>query len=300
MMQPWRSWRKNVKIKKMNKKLDKKVEQAVKLLQVCCKAAGEPLEIAYSGGKDSDVILELAKMSGIEYRAIYKNTTIDPPGTIKHVKENGVEIRRPKDSFFSMMSKRGYPNRYKRFCCSVLKEYKILDNSVMGIRKCESTKRAKRYTEPTACRIYGSKKNHVNAIYPILDWSDEDELEFIEERGIKLHPLYYREDGSIDITKRLGCMCCPLKYYKKRLQDFKQYPGMVKAYLRCGNEYLKSHPQSKTAKQYSDVYEYFVANAFFDNYRGFVKAKLCGILSDKPDYKKLIEDYFNIELPNFD
>ena len=270
-------------------------------MQVCYKAAGEPLEVAYSGGKDSDVILELAKMSGIEYRAIYKNTTIDPPGTIKHVKENGVEILRPKDTFFSLMSKRGYPNRYKRFCCSVLKEYKILDNSVMGIRKCESTKRAKRYTEPTACRIYGSKKNHVNAIYPILDWSDEDELEFIEERGIKLHPLYYREDGSIDVTKRLGCMCCPLKYYKKRLQDFKQYPGMVNAYLRCGNEYLKSHPQSETAKQYSDVYEFFVANAFFDNYRAFVKAKLCGsILSDKPDYKKLIEDYFNIELPNFD
>ena len=203
----------------MNKELEKKVVQAVKLLQVCYKSAGEPLEVAYSGGKDSDVILELAKMSGIEYRAIYKNTTIDPPGTIKHVKENGVEIRRPKDTFFSLMSKRGYPNRYKRFCCSVLKEYKILDNSVMGIRKCESTKRAKMYTEPTECRIYGSKKNHVNTIYPILDWSDDDELEFIKERGIKLHPLYYREDGSIDVAKRLGCMCCPLKYYKKRLQD---------------------------------------------------------------------------------
>ena len=224
--------------KKMNKELEKKVGQAVKLLQVCYKAAGEPLEVAYSGGKDSDVILELAKMSGIEYRAIYKNTTIDPPGTIKHVKENGVEIRRPKESFFSLMKRKGYPSRLRRFCCDVLKEYKILDNCVIGIRRCESTKRAKMYSEPTECR--GSRKNHVNAIYPILDWSDEDELEFIEERGIKLHPLYYREDGSIDITKRLGCMCCPLVYYKKRLQEFKQYPGMVKAYLRCGNEFLKS------------------------------------------------------------
>ena len=285
----------------MNKELDKKVVQAVKLLQVCYKAAGEPLEVAYSGGKDSDVILELAKMSGIEYRAIYKNTTIAPPGTIKHVKENGVEIRRPKDTFFSLMSKKGYPNRYTRFCCDILKEYKILDNCVMGIRRCESTKRSKRYTEPTACRMFGSKKIHVNAIYPILDWSDEDELEFIEERGIKLHPLYYREDGSIDVTKRLGCMCCPLKYYKKRLQDFKQYPGMVKAYLRCGNEFLRSHPNCKTAMRYSDVYEYFAANTFFDNYKDYTKAKLCGsILSDKPDYKKLIEDYFNIELPNID
>lgn len=284
----------------MNIHLQKKVSQAVKLLQVCYKAAGEPLEIAYSGGKDSDVILELAKMSGIEYRAIYKNTTIDPPGTIKHAKENGVEIRRPKESFISLMMKDGYPNRFMRFCCSVLKEYKILDNCVIGIRKCESVKRAKRYTEPTECRIFGSKKNHVNAIYPILDWSDEDELEFIEVRGIKLHPLYYREDGSIDITKRLGCMCCPLAYYKKRLLQFKKYPGMVKAYLRCGEEFLKSHPESKTAKRYSDVYEYFVANIFFKNYKDFVKAKLEGsMFSDKPDYKKLIEDYFHITLTDY-
>jgi len=282
----------------MNKELEKKVEQAVKLLQVCYKAAGEPLEIAYSGGKDSDVILELAKMSGIEYRSIYKNTTIDPPGTIKHAKENGAEIRRPKETFFSLMKRKGYPSRIIRFCCDVLKEYKILDNCVMGIRKCESVKRSKRYSEPTECR--GSGKNHVNAIYPILDWSDEDELEFIEKRGIKLHPLYYREDGSIDITKRLGCMCCPLAYYKKRLQDFKQYPGMVRAYIHCGNEYLKSHPQSKIAKQYSDVYEYFVENAFFDHFRDYEKAKLGGMFSDKPDYKKLIEDYFKIELPDLD
>ena len=283
----------------MNIHLQKKVSQAVKLLQVCYKAAGEPLEIAYSGGKDSDVILELAKMSGIEYRSIYKNTTIDPPGTIKHAKENGVEIRRPKESFFSLMMKHGFPNRFTRFCCSVLKEYKILDNCVIGIRCCESVNRAKRYTEPTECRIYG-KKNHVNAIYPILDWSDEDELEFIKERGIKLHPLYYSEDGSIDITKRLGCMCCPLAYYKKRLLEFKKYPGMVKAYLRCGEEFLKSHPESKLAKQYSDVYEYFVANAFFDNQKNYTKAKLGeGMISDKPDYKKLIEDYFHITLTDY-
>ena len=285
----------------MNKKLEKKVEQAVRLLQVCYKAAGEPLDLSYSGGKDSDVILELAKMSGIEYRAIYRSATIDPPGTIKHVKENGVEIRRPKETFFSLMKRIGYPNRFKRFYCSVLKEYKILDNCIMGIRRSESTKRSKRYTEPTECRIYGSKRNHVNAIYPILDWSNEDELEFIKERGIRLHPLYYREDGSIDITRRVGCMCCPLAYYKKRLQQFKQWPGMVRAYIRCGNEYLKSHPQSKMAKQYSDVYEFFFANAFFDKYNDYTKAKLGGgMFSDKPDYKKLIEDYFKIELPDLD
>lgn len=57
--------------------LKKKVGQSIRLLQ-SVKTDG-PIEVCYSGGKDSDVILELAKMAGINYRAIYKNMTIDPP-----------------------------------------------------------------------------------------------------------------------------------------------------------------------------------------------------------------------------
>lgn len=71
----------------VNEELQKKINRAVRLLKVTC--GDEVVEIAYSGGKDSDVILQLAKEAGIKYRAIYKNTTIDPPGTIKHAKEMG-------------------------------------------------------------------------------------------------------------------------------------------------------------------------------------------------------------------
>lgn len=61
--------------------LDRKIDAAIKLLQSIPTDDGQ-IEVCYSGGKDSDVILELAKMAGINYRAIYKNTTIDPRGTI--------------------------------------------------------------------------------------------------------------------------------------------------------------------------------------------------------------------------
>ena len=67
----------------MTPQLQKKIDFAIKLMQSIPTDSG-PIELCYSGGKDSDVILELAKMSGIEYRAIYKNSTIDPPGTIEH------------------------------------------------------------------------------------------------------------------------------------------------------------------------------------------------------------------------
>lgn len=63
------------KKKIMTEELKKKVDRAIKLLQSTCQ--DQQVELCYSGGKDSDVILELAKMSKINYRAIYKNTTIN-------------------------------------------------------------------------------------------------------------------------------------------------------------------------------------------------------------------------------
>lgn len=168
--------------------LPTKVAGAVKLLQSVGKR--HLLEVCYSGGKDSDVILELAKMAGINFRAIYRNTTIDPPGTIQHVKEMGVEIARPGMTFFQKVEHNGFPTRRARFCCTELKEYKILDYAVQGIRRSESTARAKRYKEPVICRLYG-KGEHVNVILPILEWTDEDVEQFIRARHIRCAPVYY-------------------------------------------------------------------------------------------------------------
>lgn len=177
----------------ITEKLQKKIDRSIRLLQSVQKRYDGEIEIAYSGGKDSDVILQLAKEAGIRYRAIYKNTTIDPPGTLEHVREMGVEILRAKDSFFHLVAQNGFPSRFSRFCCEKLKEYKVLDKSVIGVRKAESRKRNERYNEPTQCRYYGSKKegNHVEQIYPILDWTDEDVRDFIIDRKLKLAPIYY-------------------------------------------------------------------------------------------------------------
>lgn len=182
----------------LNEQLQKKVKQSIKLLQSVQKRYDGEIEIAYSGGKDSDVILQLAKEAGIRYRAIYRNTTIDPPGTIVHVKRMGAEIRRPKETFFQLVAKKGFPNRFSRFCCEKLKEYKVMGKCIMGVRKSESSKRNERYNEPTECRFYGRKTeaNHVEAIYPILDWTDDDVLAFVEDRHLTLAPVYYTSRGA--------------------------------------------------------------------------------------------------------
>ena len=281
----------------MTPELQKKVDAAIKLLQVA--AGDDVVEVAYSGGKDSDVILELARMSGIKFRAIYKNTTIDPPGTIKHAKDNGVEILNPKKNFITILAENGFPTRTSRFCCRYLKEYKVLDKVVMGVRKAESTKRAKRYSEPTECRFYGNKKDHVEAIYPILDWSDQDVVDFIVARGIKVHSLYYREDGTIDPKRRLGCMCCPLASIGKRREQFKKYPNMIKVYIRAGQKYRETHPNVNRVKDHKDIYMWFAREVFYDSQILWEQSHKDLLFEVETDYKKFIEDYFNIQLPDY-
>lgn len=276
----------------MNEQLSKKIEQAVRLIKLAG-MDGDPVEVAYSGGKDSDVILQLTREAGINYRAIYKCTTIDPPHTLHHVKENGVEIRMPKRSFFDIIRAKGFPSRFTRFCCSELKEYKILDKCIIGVRREESRARSERYKEPTQCRFYG-KKEHVEAFYPILEWTSQDVVDFVTDRGIKLHPLYYRPDGTIDPTRRLGCMCCPLTTRKKRLEEFKLHPNMVKAYIQAAQCFIENKPNTQAARTYPDAYAMFARELFFDKHSDWLLH--CQGMFGAPDYKSFLEDYFNIKL----
>lgn len=281
----------------MTEELQRKVDAAVRLIQSAAFPDGSPVEVAYSGGKDSDVILELTRMAGIPYRAIYHNTTIDPPGTIKHVREHGAEIFQPDKSFFQLIAEYGMPNRFQRKCCRLIKEKKTLDRCIMGVRKAESTERDKNYEEPTECRVYGKgrKKQSVEAFYPILYWTDEDVVEFITGRGIKVHPLYYRENGTIDPKRRLGCMCCPLAYYRKRIDYFRRYPGMVRAYLRAAEKYRNTHPDVDTVKKYADVYEWFTREVFFERQAYWEDHKTVTQFTP-PHYRDFLEKYFGIKL----
>lgn len=99
--------------------LKRKIERGIKLLQAGEKVArensGQPLELCYSGGKNSDVILRLAQMAGVKFRAIYKNTTIDPPGTPAHAEKMGVEIVMPELSFRQLIEKKRFSIVSKTF-----------------------------------------------------------------------------------------------------------------------------------------------------------------------------------------
>ena len=273
--------------------LEKKIENAVKLLQIFGK--DKVVEVSFSGGKDSEVILELAKMAGINYRAIYKCTTIDPPHTIAHCKSKGVEIMRPKEKFFDLVKRKGVPTMRARFCCEVMKEYKILDNAIQGIRRCESVKRTKLYKEPIICRIYGSKKNHVNVCLPILEWTDNDVERFIAMCEIKCHPLYYDEQGKFHVERRLGCMGCPMQSDKGKA-DYKQRPKLLKRLIQCAQIFWDTHPNASVHKKFGDVYELVWHDLFCKSYDEYLQRTAVDLWGKRINCKEYLQQYFNITL----
>ena len=271
----------------------RKIDFAIKLYRSIPQDG--PLEISYSGGKDSDVILRLAQMAGVPHEAIYKQTSIDPPGTTAHAKEMGATIIRPKMTFLDIIRKKGTPTRWARFCCEILKEYKIYDRAVQGIRREESTKRMRNYKEPEQCRLY-SNGEKVRAYFPILDWSLEDVARFLDEQEIKLAPAYYDEAGVVHYERRLGCIGCPLKSDCGKA-DYLRYPKLLKAIVKAETDYLESHPNVRARAIMGDAYGVLFNNLFCDSREQFESRVRPDLFrEDAINPREYMSNYFGIEL----
>lgn len=183
--------------------------------------------LAFSGGKDSICIKELANMAGVKYDAHYNVTTIDPPELVRYIRQYHQDVKweHPEKPFLKMLPERGFPQRMRRWCCA---EYKECGGSgrrvILGIRAAESTKRAGRRAIETcyrdAARIFFS---------PIISWSDDEVWEFIRERNLPYCELY--DQGF----HRIGCMFCPMAG-KQRQVAVERYPRYVAAFIKAFEE----------------------------------------------------------------
>jgi len=201
--------------------------------------------VAFSGGKDSQVIIELCKMAGVKYQAFFYKTSVDPMELLRFIRMNYPEVIwiRPRMSMFQLIIKKGMlPLRQARFCCEYLKEQNGLNSVVItGITKSESIKRSKRQTFESSCKL-GLDKVLLN---PILDWSVSDVFGFLKIRNIKTCSLY-------DTVSRIGCVGCPMSPKSMR-RDFNNMPNFKKAYVNTVNRLMTDKGKYSEFESASDV-----------------------------------------------
>lgn len=170
------------------------------------------------------------------------------------------------------------PTRMARYCCDALKEVNGKGRVVItGVRWAESPRRKALHgvvnITTTSKKLIGKALNEVNGaalnkrgglimnddndearrmvemcfrtkktmVNPIIDWTDEDVWEFLNDVAKVPHCCLYDPPHNL---KRIGCIGCPMAGSKKMLQDFEKYPKYKQAYLKAFEKMIENHPGS--------------------------------------------------------
>lgn len=243
--------------------LKEKVSIAIRLIRSI--SSQHNCFLAFSSGKDSCVLEFLAKEAGVKVEMVHNVTTIDPEGTMSFALKHGCELHRNKFSFLDLVEKKGFPTMFRRFCCKELKEQYIGDYGFFGIRRVESVKRQKCYSELDDIYYY-TKKRFTNRFFPMLFLTDDDITEIVSEHSIEMHPLYYDSDGRFCVDRRLGCIGCPLQGDRGKL-DYLRYPILLKQVLRRGILFHKRHGRTEDDAALNLVYNLWYSNHGYEKYQ---------------------------------
>lgn len=179
--------------------------------------------VAFSGGKDSAVLLDLVKkaLPKDSFVVIFGDTGMEFPDTyeaVRHTKEqcdeDGTPFYTARSHFNPQESWElfGPPSRTLRWCCSVHKstpqtlkmreitgknDYTGLD--YVGVRKHESLARSTYEYEN-----YGKKQKGQHSFNPLLEWTSAEIWLYIFSREIFINQAYKKGNS------RAGCLLCPM------------------------------------------------------------------------------------------
>lgn len=256
--------------------MKQKILHSIQLLQKAEKIAlsydpDHGYYLAFSGGKDSQCLYHIAQLAGVRFQAHMNLTSVDPPEVIRFVKKNypEVELIKPGKSIFQhAIEKKILPSMRVRWCCAEYKETAGAGKvTLIGIRKAESSRRAKRNEVEINNRKFSgdldgldeyrqeqkakrarrkSKEQGVNItnsdeeqtlgcihgkesllISPIIHWTERDVWDFLNALNIP-HCILYDQGCT-----RIGCILCPMSSTRQKQKDIQRWPHVKRNWIKA-------------------------------------------------------------------
>jgi len=201
---------------------------------------GDNVAVAFSGGKDSEVVLYLCLQVNPHVPVVFNNTGVEYPETVRFVAELEVlwnlnlVVTHPEKSFWDCTVEYGFPKGTKwretqanvtlgrkgntARCCYWLKEkpfsLAIRKNGYLGYFSGETAEESRlRMFAARRGMCFHLKKENVCKIKPILWWTKEEVWDYIAKNNLPVNPIYERG------AERVGCMpCTAYKIWETQMQ----------------------------------------------------------------------------------
>lgn len=220
--------------------LDAKIRYAVRLIEIGLELAERAI-VAWSGGKDSGVLLHLIQQIVPDIDIIFNNTGVEFPETLKFVKRMQKEWKlnlhvakpEPGKGFWYCLEQFGYPLLGKNFvrkrgnfesekqrkvmtsgarlspsCCWYCKEkpaqklYKNLNVDVIFLGIIATESRRRKFNWCDYGDIFWTKKEQAWKIHPLSIWLEKDIIEYHHQFNVPMCDLYSMGHS------RNGCWPC--------------------------------------------------------------------------------------------
>lgn len=212
-------------------------------------AMGLEVAVGFSGGKDSQVVYDLCKRSGIEFKA-YFNHAFESKETLNFIRQNYPDViwrRTIKQGFFQNIVERNncmLPDVKHSYCC---KDYKhnpkqVDACSIIGVRREESKARSTRktfevknktllkhnkavFSEYFTENCTGTGSPSVIQLKPIVDWNEKEVWNYIHKYNLPINTEYKNQT-------RVGCIICPKANLSSNFYSLMKYPKLIDCVIR--------------------------------------------------------------------
>ena len=277
------------------------INRIVKFSKIA-EALNYEIAVGFSGGKDSQVVYDLCKRSGINFTA-YFNHSFESSLTLNFIREFYPEVKWRREYKFGFIENiwRNHnsllPTVEMSYCCADYKHNPMYNDnaSIVGVRKSESFKRKQRnvfeaknktmvkhnkalFSEFFTDQCTGIGSSSIIQLKPIVDWSDEEVWDYIIRHDIPINPQYKQ-------SNRIGCIVCPKADLTSNYKALLQYPKLIDAFIKAREKRIDIdwiiHNDNR---DYKDNKVEYICRWLNHSFRPFTKRQMAL-------YKRVLENY---------